>query len=297
MNHRPIIKDYHVMIPPTLSEVLAEIGNTSEDAEFQTIIDNAVTAFFSFYTPQKITSACAIDLEKFILNYFIMRRVGSGNIKKFKHIFKNRWLTIIPYYERILETQEKESDYFSNPIMTANIGTDTEGEGTVDTTEDTTRAADTTFDTSRQNIHSGSWNENGSSTEINRYSDTPQGDSSDIWETYTDSQGVVHVRLNDVYLTDIRGITNSYSKSGSDSSTDNMTGQDVTDFDETINKITDTDTTNKQSVTKQGYDGVSPAELMLKYRETFLRTYEDIAAELEQCFYNLVEVDDLINFV
>lgn len=297
MKHRPIIKGYDVMIPPTLSEVLAEIGNTSEEAEFQTIIDNAVTAFFSFYTPQKITSACAVDLEKFILNYFIMRRVGSGNIKKFRQIFKNRWLTIIPYYERVLETQEKESDYFTNPIMTANIGTDTEAEGTVDTTEDTTRAADTTFDTSRQNTHSGSWTENGSSTEINRYSDTPQGDSSDIWETYTDSQGVVHVRLTDVYLTDIRGITNSYSKSGSDSSTDNMTGQDVTDFDETINKVTDTDTTHKQSVDKKGYDGVSPAELLMKYRESFLRIYEDIAAELEQCFYNLVEVDDLINFV
>lgn len=295
--NKKMVKGYDVLIPPTLAEVLADIGNTSQNAEFQTIIDNAVTSFFSFYTPHRITNACAVALEKFILNYFIMRRVGSGNIKKFKQIFKNRWITIIPYYERILETEESESDYFANPILNANIQNVSNAVGTEDATENSTRSYDSRFDTARHNTHSGSFSENGNSTEINRYSDTPQSDVSDIWETYTDEHGVVHVRLGDVYLTDIRGITNNYSKSGSDSSTDDMTGQDITDYDETGRKVLDKDTTNRQTVDKMGYDGVSPAELMEKYRNTFLRTFENIAAELEQCFYNLVEVDDLIDFV
>ena len=114
-------KDYHVTIPPTLAEVLADIGNVSEDAEFDTIVNAAFQSFFSFYVPKKISTACAQDLEKFVLHFFIMRRVGSGNIKKFKQIFRNKWNSIIPYYERILETEENESDYFTNPILSTDM--------------------------------------------------------------------------------------------------------------------------------------------------------------------------------
>lgn len=292
-----MFKGYYVNIPPTLAEVLADIGSVSEDAEFDTIVNAAYQDFFSFYSPRKISAACAADLEKFVLHFFIMRRVGSGNIRKFKQIFRNKWNSIIPYYERILETEENESDYFTNPILSTDISGTSNATGTRDQQKDTTRNADTDFTTQRQNTHSGSFTESNSNTEINRYSDTPQGDSSDIWETYTDSQGQVHVRLGEVYLTDIRGITDSGSRSGSDQATDNMNGHDVTDLDETVGETIDEDTTHQQTDTKTGYDGKSPAELMEVYRNTFLRTYENIVAELTECFYNLVEVDDLIDFV
>lgn len=260
-----MIKDYNVNIPPLFSEVLANIGNVSPSADFDDIIAAARASFFSFYTPKKITATQAEDLEKFILNYYVMRRVGSGNVKKFKQIFKNKWYSVIDYYERLIDTQENETNYFENPILNANYTNSVDGSGTVDTTEN----------------HSNSNSDSGSTTEIDRYSDTPQGDSSQIWETYTDAQGHTHVRLTDLYLTDIRGITTNYSRTGSDSG------------DKTI----DTDTTKKETADKVGFDGVSPAELLQKYRETFLRIYEDFAAEFESCFYNLVEVDDLINYV
>lgn len=260
-----MIKDYRVNIPPLFSEVLATIGNVSPDADFDVIVNAAVSSFFSFYTPKKLTAAQALNLEKFILNFYIMRRVGSGNVKKFKQIFKNRWNAIIDYYERLIETQENENDYFLDPILTANITNDVEGEGTVDTDE----------------THADTNSESGATSEIDRYSDTPQGDSSKIWETYTDAQGNTHVRLTDIYLTDIRGITTSASRSGNNSGTKN----------------TDTDTTHKETGKKKGFDGISPAELLQKYRETFLKIYEDFANEFETCFYNIVEVDDLIDYV
>ena len=280
-----MIKDYRVNIPPLFSEVLAQVGGVSPEADFDDIVNASCASFFSFYTPRKLTTAQAERLEKFILHFYIMRRVGSGNVKKFKQIFRNRWNAIIDYYERLIETQENETDYFLDPIENAHITNTVNGSGTVDTTEGTTRNADTDFTTSRTE------NESGSSSEINRYSDTPQGDSSDIWETYTDEQGNVHVRMNEIYLTDVRGITSSSSRNLS------MSGHDITDYDETGSKTVDTDTTHLETGNKTGFEGVSPAELMQKYRETFLRIYEDFVAEFEQCFYNIVEVDDLIDYV
>lgn len=304
-----MIKDYFVNIPPTLAEVLADIGHVSADDDFDTIVNSAYASFFTFYTPVKITSSVAQDLEKFVLNYFIMRRVGSGNIRKWRQMFRNKWMSIIPYYERLLETQEKESDYFKNPIANVDILKHNDWTGTLDQTDNTTKNADTDFSLSRDvgytgrdsKTHTGTWNESGNSTEINRYLDTPQSEANRVWET--DGQG--HLKLSDYYLTDIRGITDDYSKgggdqyteSGTDSHEEGTTGHDVTNYDETGQKTIDQDTSHSQTQDSFGYEGVSPADLMLKYRETFMRIYEDIVNELEEVFYNLVEVDDLIDFV
>lgn len=260
-----MIKNYRVNIPPLFSDVLADIGGVSRNSDFDEIVNAARASFFSFYTPRKLTAAQAENLEKFLLNFYIMRRVGSGNIKKFKQIFKNRFNSVIDFYERLLETQENEANYFLNPILNADIQNDVRGTGTLDTDE-------TNADTET---------ESASGTEIDRYSDTPQGDASKIWETYTDAQGNTHVRLTDVYLTDIRGITTNSARSRNANGTKNV----------------DTDTTHTETGNKKGFDGISPAELMQKYRETFLRIYDDFAEEFEQCFYNIVEVDDFLNYV
>lgn len=288
-----MFKGYWTHIPPLFSDVLADVGNVSKDADFDDIVDASVEEWFNFWTPKYITTTFATELEKFILHYYIMRRCGSGNIKKFKQLFRNKWRSIMPYYERILETIEKENDYFQNPILTANIHREEDIAGTMDETQDTTHNADTDFTTQRTLNHSGTWNEQGHSTEINRYLDTPQSVADRVWET--DSQG--HLKLSDYYLTDIRGITNDYEKSGADQHIDTNNGHDVTDLDETGQRVTDQDTTKLTKTDKLGYDGYSPADLMMRYRDTFTRTFEDIACEFEEVFYNLVEVDDLIDYM
>lgn len=352
-----MLKGYFVQIPPTLAEVLAEIGNKSADDDFDEIVNAAVDSFFSFWTPHYITGSFAKELEKYVLNFYIMRRVGSGNIRKWRQLFRNKWNSIMPYYERILETIEKENDYFSNPILTADIRRSEDESATLDETQDTIHNADTVFDTTRdedysgsgthttdddidktraitENLkhdetdsktHSGNFAESGHSTEINRYLDTPQSVADRVWET--DAQG--HLKLSDYYLTDIRGITNDYEKSGTDAyneaGTDNytetkntnqtdtetldrdetssetyekgITGRDKTDLDEIGKKVTDQDTTHNSIVDRLGYDGYSPSDLMMRYRDTFTRTFDDIVIELAEVFYNLVEVDDLIDFV
>lgn len=304
-----MIKGYHVQIPPTLAEILADIGNVSADDDFDDIVNSAVTPFFAFYTPEKLTSAQALKLEKFILNFFIMRRISSGNVKKWKQIFRNRWNQIIPFYERLIETQENERDYVSNPIR--NIDTQGEETGTGSKNADTDRDRTTTLqhegegahntDENETKNHTGSFSETSSSTEINRYSDTPQGDSSDIWEV--DGQG--NPSLTNIYLTDIRGITENTNRTGSDTSTDTtVLDRDETTTDSYTDNGTENETTDYNEVTghttnstDSGFSGVSPSRLLEEYRETFKRIYDDLCADLEPCFYGMVEVDDLIDFV
>lgn len=347
-----MIKDWYVHIPPTLCDVLIDIGGTSKNDDFDEIVDAAFSEFFRFYRPEYISQTLAERLEKFILNYYITRRIGSGNVKKWKQNFRNVWDSVMPYYERVLESIEKEKDYFTNPILNADIQTDTTERGTLDATVNDTRNTDTEFNTSRTTNHTGSGthatdettggthtgtgthntdeatSKNGtgtaSNTEVNRFSDTPQGDSGKIWERSLEP-GSTDVHLTDIYLTDIRGITSNgrtttteagtldrdettsdnYTDTGtidrdettSETWTDTTTGRDTTDTDETAQSVTDQDTTREGVQKNKGYSGTSPAELMNKYRETFTRTFEDIAAEMEPCFYNLVEIDDLIDFV
>lgn len=245
-----MIRSYYVNIPPHLSDVMADLGNVSESAEFDTIINAGRAALFNFSYP--IPSQDKVNFETWFCNHFIMRRIGSGNIKKWKQMFKAKLLDIMPYYKDLLDSTHLEFD----PLINQDLGTTDTGNATSDTTRDRT------------------YNENGNRTEINRYSDTPQGDSSRIWEL--DAQG--HPVLTDIYLTDIRGITESYSKTGGE------------------HEVTDNDQTHNNSGTRLGLSGVGRSQLLKEYRETFLRIFQMIAEEMNEVFYNLVEIDDILDY-
>lgn len=245
-----MIRSYYVHIPPHLSDLLADLGNVSESADFDTIINAGRTALFNFSYP--IPSQDKVNFETWFCNHFIMRRIGSGNVKKWRQMFKAKLLDIMPYYKDLLDSTHLEFD----PLINQDLGTTDTGSATSDTTRDRT------------------YNENGSRTEINRYSDTPQGDSSRIWEL--DAEG--HPVLTDIYLTDIRGITESYSKTGGE------------------HEVTDNDQTHNNAGTRLGLSGVGRSQLLKEYRETFLRIYQMIAEEMNEVFYNLVEIDDILDY-
>lgn len=245
-----MIRSYYVNIPPHLSDVMADLGNVSESADFDTIISAGRTALFNFSYP--IPSQDKVNFETWFCNHFIMRRIGSGNVKKWRQMFKAKLLDIMPYYKDLLDSTHLEFD----PLINQDLGTTDTGSATSDTTRDRT------------------YNENGSRTEINRYSDTPQGDSSRIWEV--DAEG--HPVLTDIYLTDIRGITESYSRTGGE------------------HEVTDNDQTHNNAGTRLGLSGVGRSQLLKEYRETFLRIFQMIAEEMNEVFYNLVEIDDILDY-
>ena len=285
-----MIKDYYVKIPPHLSDVLSELGNTTSE-DFDTIIAAGRAALFNFsYT---VPVADKEALETFICNRFTLRRIGSGNVKKWRQLFKWKILEIMPYYGKLLESEHLEFD----PLINNDIETQDAGTGTLGTVRDKTTDNDDAWNKSgnHSSQYAKSGSENAQNTELNRYSDTPQGDSSRIWET--DAQG--NVRLTDYYVTDVRGIMNngsrSWTEAGNDSGTTAESGTDSRDITEHETIATNTADTHDNK--KLGVSGNSKSNLLNEYRETFLRIYTNIAEELEPLFYNLVEVDDLIDFV
>lgn len=265
-----LIRDYYVKIPPHLFDILQDIGGTTSE-DFETVIEAARAGFFNFTYPVPVTDKA--DFENFVLNRFILRRIGSGNVRKWRQMFKAKLLEIMPYYARLMESEHLTFD----PLINNDITTTDDGAGTLDTTRDKTIGTDGQY--------SKGGTENAQNTELNRFSDTPQGDSSRIWEV--DAQG--HARLTDYYVTDVRGITNNGSRSWDESGTDSR--------DTAEHEVIDTDTTNTNENYKIGVAGSSKSKLVNEYRETFLRIYTAIAEELEPLFYNLVEIDDILDFV
>ena len=369
-----MIKDYYVPIPPHLFDILKELaeettGIVSDD--FDVVIENGTPALFNFSYP--ISGRDKADFETYFANRFLLRRIGSGNFKKWKQMLRGKLLEIMPYYKQLLDSEHITFD----PLINNDITTTDDATGTLDTTRDKRTDNDyaytksgethnehdnsgthsneyekdgtTTTDISKSgtgtkdvetsgthsNQYSKSGTESGNTKELNRYLDTPQGDSSRVWET--DAQG--NVVLSDYYITDVRGITTnanrSWSESGSDSGSTTGTSDEDTTFFETTDddgtyheegsdsgsttdtgesdgtysetgsdqrdivehEVIDTDTTNTNENYKLGVSGISKSKLLSEYRETFLRIYNDIVAELEPLFYNLVEVDDLLDFV
>ncbi len=305
-----MIKDYWVHIPPHLFDVLQEIGGTTSE-DFETVINAARAGFFNFTYP--VPAGDKTALENFILNRYILRRIGSGNVKKWRQMFKGKMLEIMPFYARLMETEHFEFD----PLINNDITTTDDEAGTLDYVHDKRTDNDYQYEKEGQThregtedgTHADEYQKSGSETtstsEVNRYSDTPQGDSSRIWEI--DAQG--HPVLNNIFLTDIRGITTngnrSWSESGSDSGTthgeheeDTTYQEDGTDQRDIVEHEThDQDTTRSNENYKIGVSGSSKSKLVNEYRETFLRIYTDIATELEPLFYNLVEIDDILDFV
>ena len=254
-----MIKDYNVNIPPHLSDVLADLSGLSTDAEFDTLITAGRPLLFNFDYP--VSTADKQALEEFILNYYITRRIGSGNVKKWRQYLKAKMLEIMPYYKQLLDSEKISFE----PIMNNDLTTTDNGGGTLDETRDGRRDDD---ETHARNL-----------TELNRYLDTPQGNSSRVWER--DAQG--NLNLSDYYITDVRGITDSENGSSN---------RDIVDHE-----TRDQDTTHENTNVKQGVSGSSKSNLLNEYRETFLRIYGMIAEELQPLFYNLVEIDDILDYV
>lgn len=232
--------DFLNMIPEEFADFLKRKYSSSE-TEYEAIIEDTYEDFFAFWTPSKITSTTAVYVEKFVMLHFILRRIGCGNSKKWEVMFRSKWLSVMDLYENLLDVEEKREELVTNPFF--NNGYTKTG--------------------SNSKSGSGQNSESGSSTEVNRYLDTPQGNASHVWNGEN---------LNDTYLTDIRAISDSSSRSGNNSNSES----------------------GSFSETKTGAEGITPGAAVKEYQDSFLPLLERICDEMEECFYSVVELDDFV---
>lgn len=285
----------------TICETYAEVESPawSDQTTVDTIIDNAIPKVFNFSYPI-FSEDYRNVLEHHILQHFYTREIAFQTVGRWKLGLQQKLNDIMPYYNKLYESQELDVDPFNNVDVTET----SESSGNTTSKNNTTRNGtsvttgssetnDTADGTSGTETNGTTTTNNSQDTTASRtdaFSDTPQGTLSNV--------------DNLTYLTNYRkiGENNNVTDTGEQTTTGNA---DVTTHDETnsntkTNSQTDTDSTETESgettntgnytkTIKGKNTGTSYSELLTAYRETFLNIDMMIIDELEPLFLQIYD--------
>ena len=285
----------------TICETYANVESPawSDQTNVDTVIDSAIPKVFNFSFPI-FSEDYRKTLEHHILQHFYTREIAFQTVGRWKLGLQQKLNDIMPYYNKLYESQELDVDPFNNIDVTET----SESSGNTTSKNNTTRNGtsvtngssetnDTADGTSGTETNGTTTTNNSQDTTANRtdaFSDTPQGTLSNV--------------DNLTYLTNYRkiGENNNVTDTGEQTTTGNA---DVTTHDETNSNIktnsqTETDstetasgeTTNSGNYTKtiKGKNtGTSYSELITAYRETFLNIDMMIIEELEELFLQIYD--------
>ena len=285
----------------TICETYANVESPgwSDQTTVDTIIDSAIPKVFNFPFPI-FSEDYRKTLEHHILQHFYTREIAFQTVGRWKLGLQQKLNDIMPYYNKLYESQELDVDPFNNIDVTET----SESSGNTTSKNNTTRNGtsvtngssetnDTADGTSGTETNGTTTTNNSQDTTANRtdaFSDTPQGTLSNV--------------DNLTYLTNYRkiGENNNVTDTEEQTTTGNA---DVTTHDETnsntkTNSQTETDstetasgeTTNSGNYTKtiKGKNtGTSYSELITAYRETFLNIDMMIIEELEELFLQIYD--------
>lgn len=226
-------------------------------------------------------------LETKILRHFYTREIGAEVYGLWHLWLETKMNEIMPYYNRLYESQLLEFNPFYEVDYTKTGASDKKDTGTRDIEGNQTEIG-TVTDERTKNLTTNS--EDGGTEQ-----DEPQNDR---WDYYSDTpQGEVNGLANNSYLTNARhivddatgstktfGRTNETTETGTDTNQRNLdtktinTGSESRDF-RTLNDYTE-HVVGKMS-------GASYSKLLEEFRKTFLNIDMLVIRELNDLFFNL----------
>ena len=205
-------------------------------------------------------------LETKILMHYYTREIALETAGLWKHFLDMRMNEIMPYYNKLYESELLEFNPFFDVDLTKDYERKNGGTITDDgkSTDKRSMNANHTDNTTTTN--------SGSDTRYDLYSDTPQGGLSGV--------------NNENYLTNARKITDTYGRRITDAETYKGTQSD------TINRTNQNDRTldtleNYLEHLKGKTPGVSYSKLLTEYRDTILNIDLSIINDLKDLFFNL----------
>lgn len=219
---------------------------------------------------------------KFIIHFY-MREIGAETVGLFKLRLEDYLLLNMPYWNKMFESELKDFPIFEDMDYTVTEdekktdNTQTTRDVTADETRTQTKVVDGTEDRNRNTTDNT--NENNFQRDI--YTDTP---SSDLQITANgNGTGIVN------HASSIEEIKNVNASDSTGTQIDKNSSQQVTDDSiknkETIGTVGD----KKQQATKDNdkhykgkKGGTDYADLMVKYRATFLRIEKTIFSEINK---------------
>lgn len=273
-----------------ICEELAGLTESSEDIE--AVIEAAQPKIFDFTYPFFTDNSELIsehpeltnyktDLEKKIISHYYLQEIGCETYGIFKHFLKNKMREIIPYYNQLYISElldynpltNNDGYEMFNKSLTGNNQTDSEENGQSTSQTETSGTKNGTQSTTSSETTSETANS------IDKYSDTPQAHVSTI---------------SDGYLTNIREVsgTTNGTKTGEGDTTSEETTTGSSETTATTSSTgqvsgthSETETSNRHIYGKHG--GTDYADLVLKYRQTFINIDNLIIEELSDLFFKL----------
>lgn len=242
------------------------------------------------------------NLETMILKKYYTRDICSSQFWRWKMFLDSKMNEIMPYYNQMYESLTLQLNPLYN--FTVDVSHEDSGGDVLNTTQ--SKSSDVVRDTSLEvsvdkssDLSRGETTQNENKSElsgtdnvtvenVNKFSNTPQGSLSGIEEG--------------TYLTEatIDDETNSteYGKVTTDTLKQVVTGKDVTseaqskteagtlidNTEESLTKVQNIVTTRAYIESVSGRRDATDAELLIKYRESFVRVDEMLLNELNDCF-------------
>lgn len=233
-------------------------------------------------------------LETKIIRHYYTREICAETYSLWKLWLQARMNEIMPYYNKLYESELLEFNPLNDVNLTVDHSKDTEG-----TNENTDTARGTRADTKTLE------RETTSSEDLTRNLDRDISESGTFngnhWDYYNDTPQGGITGLNDLdYLTNARHITDSntstHTTAQEDEVTQAVTGSGTQEDSESLSstttnnitrngEYTDSETYLQHIVGKRGYATYS--KMLQEYRETFLNIDKTIIDELADLFFNL----------
>lgn len=262
-----------------------------------------------------------LPLEVKILRNFYTREICEETVGLWKLRLQQKLQEIMPYYNKLYESELLEFNPLYDFSYTANKTVETEGtEETTGTSRDTHTGTDTYAHTGTDNrttTDNGSvthgkkettaytgqatLTDNFYSDDIDKYSDTPQGALSGVMaDEYLTNARVVQHRGNNTHDTTFVNRIDETTNSGTDTSTGsgsnnrtvNLNDQRTANLVDTGNTSGTKDINNLETYIetvsgKRG--GASYSKMLMEFRETFLNIDAMILNDLNSLFFGLWE--------
>ena len=251
------------------------------------IINGSYKKVFDFDFPI-FDEAYRDELEKKILIHFYTREICEETVGLWKLRLRDRMNMIMPYYNKLYESELIEFDPMVN--IDEHIDDDYDKNRTDDTTR-TDNLTDTTQGQKNKTGHSGT-GKNGVIVDTDRHND---------WDLYSDTpQGAIdRIDLDEnAYLTNARHtygdggtMTNEEHTSINTDTSSGESTQEVTGHTGTQRRNGIVHTNNENDKDIKGMDmtkmGSTPSKMIKEYRELFLNIDLMVMNELEELFIQL----------
>lgn len=266
------IDDYLGIIEtPYLKSLCEELTGMfkSEGFKFDEIVQNSLPYIFDFAFPVH-DEQHRQELEMKIIKHYFFRRICCTDVDEWQLRLANRLQEIMPYYNEMYKSKDYLKDPMDDVDYERTIGEDTSKNGV----ENTKSTQNTEGEHDSTSIGNNNSTENRTGQTIQKYSDTPQGQLTDVVEgNYLTSATVTDESKENELSTNDSRVDSGKSKS-------DTTGT----FDTTSSDLGRRDMTEK---VKGKMYGKSKAEMVLEYRKAIINIDNEIISRLSDLFLNI----------